>query len=153
VAKGYLTDRAKISIISTTTAGAAGTSAITSSAVDMAGWEGVTFIVPLGAIVAGAVTSVKVQQSSDDGGSDDYTDISGSAVTIADTDDDKLKYIDILSPGKRYLKVVVSRATQNATIGGIIAIQRFPRSVTGSGITQGTNVAGEAWTAAAEGTA
>ena len=119
----------------------------------MAGWEGVTFLVPLGAIVGGAVTSIKVQQSSDDGGSDDYTDVSGSAVTIADTDDDKLKYIDVLRPGKRYLKLIVSRATQNATIGGVIAIQRFARSVTGSGVTQGTNVAGEAWTGAAEGTA
>lgn len=151
--KGYLTDKTKITIASTTTAGAAGTSAITSSAIDMAGYEGCLFLVPLGAIVSGAVTSIKIQQSDDDAASDDYTDVSGSSITIADTDDDKLKYIDVLRPGKRYLKLVCSRATQNATLGGILALQYNKRNVSGSGITQGTNVAGEAWTSAAEGTA
>ena len=151
--KGYLTENGKISIASTTTAGAAGTSAITSSAIDMAGYDGCLFIVPIGTIVSGAVTSLKAQQSSDDGSSDDYSDIAGTSQTIADTDDDKLFYVDILYPQKRYLKLVVSRATQNATIGGIQAIQYRKNSVSGSGITQGTNVAGEQFNYPAEGTA
>lgn len=151
--KGYLTDKNKISIVSTTTAGAAGTSTITSSAVNMAGWDGCLFIVPLGTIVSGAVTSIKVQQSSDDGAVDTYDDLTGSSQTIADTDDDKLVYVDMKQPVKQYLKLVVSRATQNATIGGIIAIQYNKRQITGAGLTQGTNVSGEQWTSPAEGTA
>lgn len=151
--KGYLTDRCKISIASTTTAGAAGTSAITSSAVNMAGYDGALFIVPLGTIVSGAVTSIKLQQSSDDAAADDYTDIVGSGQTIADTDDDKLVYLDIQRPQKQYLKLVVSRATQNATIGGIQVIQYQKRMMPQAGITQGTNVSGEQWNFPAEGTA
>ncbi len=150
---GYLLDHVKVNIASTTTAGAAGVTTITSSAVDMAGYDGVTFLVPLGTIVSGAVTALKVQQSSDDAAADDYTDVLDSAITIADTDDDKLKYVDILRPGKRYLKLVVTRTVQNATLGGIIALQYQKRFVSGSGITQGTNVAGESWDGKAEGTA
>lgn len=146
----YLTEDCKFSIASTTTAGAAGVTTITSSAVNMAGFDGVCFVVPLGTIVSGAVTSMKLQQSSDDAGSDDYTDVTGTSITIADTDDDKLKYLDVYRPGKQYLKLVVSRATQNATLGGIVAIQY--RAATRP-VTQGTNVAGEQHASEAEGTA
>src|SRR5262245_17159983 len=116
-----LIDDVKVVIAVTTTAGAAGSSTITSSAVDTAGYDGVLFLVPLGPIVGSAVTSLKVQQSSDDAASDSYDDLTGSNQTIADTDDDKLKYVDIFRPGKRYLKMVISRATQNATIGSVTA--------------------------------
>lgn len=149
--KGYLTDNAKISIVSTTTQGAAGTSAITSSAVDMAGYDGCLFIVPVGAVVSGAVTSLKVQQCDTTGGS--YADLTGTNQAIADTDDDKCFYVDIQRPDEQFLKLVVSRATQNATIGGIVAIQ-YKRGVSSSGGTsQGTNVSGEQWQRPAEGTA
>jgi hypothetical protein len=149
--KGYLSDRTKISILTTTTLGAAGTSTITSSALNMAGFDGVLFLVPLGTIVSGAVTSLKIQQSSDDGSSDDYTDVAGTAQTIADTDDDKCLYVDMQRPGKQYLKLIVSRATQNATIGGIFAIQYQKRSL--GTASHGSNVAGEQWLTPAEGTA
>ena len=146
----YFTENHKIVIASTTTAGAAGTATITSDAVDTAGFSRCCFIVPVGTMVTGAVTTFKLQQSSDDAATDAYSDVLGTSVAIADDDDNKLKYLDVVRPGKRYLKVVVSRATQNATIGGIIAVLGGPRSLPP---TQGTNVAGEKHTSAAEGTA
>jgi hypothetical protein len=138
----------KIVIASTTTAGAAGTSDITSDAIDTAGFEGCTFIVPVGAIVSGAVTSIKVQQCDTSGGS--YADLTGTAQTIADTDDDKLFYATVVRPREQYLKLVVDRATQNATIGGIVAV------LWGAGnkpVTHGTGVSGEVAFGVAEGTA
>jgi hypothetical protein len=143
-------DNNKLFIASTTTAGAAGTTLITSGAVDTAGFGGCCFIVPLGALVTNAVTSLKVQQSSDDAATDDYTDVTGTAQTIADTDDDKLKYVDVVRPGKRYLKLLVSRGTQNATIGGIVAVLYNSRS---RPVTHGTGVAGETFVLPVEGTA
>jgi len=144
-------DDCKIVIASTTTLGAAASTAITSSAVDTQGFNECTFIVPIGTIVTNAVTSMKLQQSNDSGGSpDDFSDIIGSSQTIADGDDDKLFYATVVRPQKRYLKCVVSRATQNATIGGIIAVLRGARSLP---VTQGTNVAGEQFIYVAEGTA
>ena len=144
-------DDCKIVIASTTTLGAAAATTITSSSVDTAGFRECTFIVPLGTIVTNAVTSLKVQQSDDTGGSpDDFTDLLGSSQTIADDDDDKLKYVTVVNPKKRYLKCVVTRGTQNATIGGIIAILSGARL---KPVTQGTGVAGEQFINVAEGTA
>lgn len=149
----YITDYANPIQISTVTAGAAGTSAITSSAVDMAGYDGCLFIVPFGAIVSGAATSIKLQQCDTSGGS--YADLTGTSQTVADTDDDKTFLVDIQKPQEQYLKLVVSRATQNATVGGIYAIP-YHKSTRSSVLpVAGTNSIGgvERFEAPAEGTA
>ena len=138
----------KIVIASTVTEGAAGTADITTTAIDTAGFDGCVFIVPLGALVAGAVTSIKVQQCDTSGGS--YSDLTGSAQTIADTDDDKLVYVDVFRPREQYLKLVVDRGTSNATVGGVQAILYSAGSCP---VTHGTNVSGEVWNWPAEGTA
>lgn len=151
MAKGYLSDRCKISILSTTTLGAAGTSAITSSALDMAGFDGVLFIIPAGTIVSGAATSLKLTDCTTTGGS--YADVAGTNQTIADTDDDKCYYVDVLRPQLQFLKLVISRATQNATFGGIFAVQYQKRSLLQAGMTHGSNVAGEQFISPADGTA
>lgn len=106
--------------LSTVTAGAAGTSAINSSEVDLQGAEGVLFIIPVGAIVSGGVTSVKVQHN--DVTATGQADVLGTSQSIADTADDTTIYIHLRKPVKRFARVVVSRATQNATIGGIVAV-------------------------------
>jgi hypothetical protein len=144
-------DNVKAVIAVTTTNGAAGTTLITSAAVDTLGFDSCLFLVPLGTIVAGAVTSIKVQQSSDDAASDTYDDLLGSNQTILDTDDDKLKYVDIVRIQKRYLKLLVTRGTSNATIGGVIALLYHGRGV--KPFAQGAGVAGEAFIAPIEGTA
>jgi hypothetical protein len=138
----------KIVIASTTTAGAAATTDITSDAIDTAGYDGCLFIVPFGAIVSGAATSIKAQQCDTSGGS--YADLEGTAQTVADTDDDKLFYVDVFRPREQYLKLVVDRGTQNATVGGIIALLYNGAN---RPVTQGTNVSGESFNWPAEGTA
>lgn len=116
---------------------AAGTSTITSDAVDMSGFEGVCFLVPFGAITTNGVQSCKVQQSSDDGSSDAYSDLEGSSVTVADDQDDKVCVVEVHKPTKRYLKLIVSRATQNSVVDGIIALKYGPRT---QPVTQGSTV-------------
>lgn len=102
----------------------------------------------IGAIVTNGVQSVKVQQSDDDGSSDGYSDILGTSQTIADDADDTHIYIDVAHPQKRYLKVVVTRATQNSTIGAVIA------ELYGASTVPVTQIAtGETFNAPAEGTA
>ena len=145
------TEDHKIVVAVTTVDGAAGTAAITSASVDTAGFDGCCFIIPTGPIVAGAVTTAKVQQADDTSGSpDDFTDLTGSSITIADDDDNQVKYLDVVTPRKRYLKVVVSRATQNATIGGIIAVLYRARTLP---VTQPAGTEGETVLGVAEGTA
>jgi hypothetical protein len=138
----------KIEIASTTTLCAAGTSDVTSSAIDTAGFEGCCFIVPMGTIASTAVTSIKVQQCDTSGGS--YADLTGTAVTIADDGDDKTYYVEVVRPREQFLKLVVDRGTQNATVGGVIAV------LTGAGnkpVSHGASVSGESHYGVAEGTA
>lgn len=108
---------------------AAGTSAQTSSVIDTRGYDGVKIYSAFGAITAGAVTSVKLQQSSDDGSADAYSDIEGSSVTVADDDDNQVVIHDLHRPQKPYIKVVISRAAQNAVIDGVTAIRYSARKL------------------------
>jgi hypothetical protein len=101
---------------------AAGTTAVTSAAIDMKGFDSCTFIVAFGTITTDGVQSVKAQQSSDND-ADTYADLLGTSITVADDDDNQLVVLDIDKPRERYLKCVVSRATQNAVVDGIFAIQ------------------------------
>ena len=110
-------------------AAAAATTDIEATGVDMAGFGSVTFIVPFGTITAGAVTSVKAQQSDDNGSTDGWSDLAGSAVTVADTDDNKVAVLEITRPVKRYVRPVVDRGTQNAVVDGILAILSHPRTL------------------------
>lgn len=137
----------KISQCSTVTAGAAATTDIDATSVDMSGFEQVTFVVPIGTIVSGAVTSIKAQGSSDNSS---FSDLAGTSQTIADTDDDKTFYVNVVKPSYRYVRLVVDRGTQNATVGGIIAIQSNPKTLP---VSHGTSVSGETHISPAAGTA
>jgi hypothetical protein len=143
-----LYEAVKTQLIVTPAAGAAAQTAITSSAVDTKGFGAVRFLTIVGPVVSGAVTSIKLQQSDDDGSSDGYSDIVGSSQTIADDADNTHIYSDILRPQKRYLKLVVTRGTQDATIGGVVAELYHADSLP---VTQ--TASGEAYSSPAEGTA
>ena len=143
-----LIKKSKIVSLITPTAGAAGTSAINSSNIDFAGYEGALIVVHVGAVVSGAATSIKLQGGAT---TSPTTDLEGTSQTIADTDDDTIKYIDIRRPNLRYARLVVSRATQNATIGSAVAILYGGRDAP---VTQpSATVAGETFVSPAAGTA
>src|SRR5690349_422246 len=101
----------------TITAGAAAATSVNGAALDLAayGADRVLVVVKMGAIVGNAVTSLKVQ-CDDNASFTNNTDIAGSAQTIADTKDDTYFLVDVISPPDRYIRVVVSRGTQNATL-------------------------------------
>lgn len=130
---------------------AAGTTDQESSTVDMQGFDGVMFIAAFGAITTNAVTSVKLQQGADSGGTDG-ADLLGTGVTVADDDDNQVVVLDVYRPTERYVRCVIDRGTQNAVIDGIVAIQyngrRQPTTHDSA-----TVVAGESHNSPAEGTA
>lgn len=130
---------------------AAGQTTQTSSAVDMADYEGCLFIALLGACDGTSVPSLKAQQSSDDGSTDSYADLLGTSVAGTDADDNKMLILDVYRPRERYLKALVTRATADVVIDGVLAIKYGPRKTP---ITQGSDVANsELHVSPAEGTA
>lgn len=107
---------------------AATTDVTNMTSVDMKGYRSCTLMVACNAITTGAVTSVKAQQSSDDGSTDAYSDLAGSSVTIADTADNTLVLLEVTEPRKRYLNFVIDRGTQNASFDGVYAILTGPQN-------------------------
>lgn len=129
---------------------AAGQTTINSSEVDMANYEGVIFVVGFGAITAGAATSIKAQQDTVTGMAG-AADLEGTAQTVADDKDNKLFIMDIYRPRERFVRCVVSRATQDSVVDFILAI---PYGAKVQPVTQGSTVAGqECHVSPAEGTA
>lgn len=102
---------------------AAGTSTQNGTGVDVQGYEGVAFVAAFGALTATQTTSLKAQQSSDDGSTDTYDDLAGSSSgNLADSDGNKLLATEIFKPLKRYVRPVVVRGTANAVIDGVFAL-------------------------------
>jgi len=130
---------------------AAGTDDQNSSVVDTQGYQGVKFYTAFGTITAGAVTSVKLQQGAQPNGSD-MADLEGTAISVADDDDNQVVVHDIYRPQKRYVRAVVDRGTQNAAIDGIIAVLYGPMAMPTSD-DSGTVVGRETYASPDEGTA
>ena len=126
---------------------AANTTAITSDAIDMQGYDGVLILTSFG--TAAADNTVKVQQSSDDGSTDAYSDLEGTSVVSGTSDEDV--WVDVVKPTKRYLKLVAARGT-SSTLESIWAIRYGARKQPVDNTTSGT-IIGEAHVSPAEGTA
>ena len=108
---------------------AAGTTSQNGSSVDMANFESVRFTAMFGALTATQTTSLKAQQSDDDGSADDWTDIEGSDTgPMGDDDDNDCLILDLTKVQKRYVRPVVVRGVANAVIDGVIADQYGPRN-------------------------
>ena len=101
---------------------AAGQTVQPSAIVDMKNFDGVVFIALFGSITTGAVTSLKAQQGQESDMSD-AADLEGSKVDIDDDRGNDCLVLDIFRPRERYLKAVISRATQDSVIDGVLAIQ------------------------------
>lgn len=102
-------------------AAAAAQTEVDSDSVDMSGFNGVRFIALLGAVSTSGVPKLKVQQSSDDGVADGWSDIEGSGAAATDADDNKLLMVDVKFPQKRYLRAALTRTGGDCVLDGIIA--------------------------------
>lgn len=80
------------------------------------GADRVLMVVTFGPITAGAVTSIKAQVDSEVAFGDSPADIAGSAQTVADNKDDLTFLIDVINPPTPFVRLGVSRGTQNAVI-------------------------------------
>lgn len=143
--RGFLAEQVKITKIADHTTAA--TSDVTSAAVDMQGYEGCLFLTSFG--TAASNNTIKLQQSSDDGSTDAYADLTGTSVASGSSDEDV--WIDIQRPKERYLKLVGLRGT-SSTLESIWAIQYNGRTVGIDNTTSGT-ITGETTLTPAEGTA
>ena len=95
---------------------------------DMAGFDGVLVIVKMANIAAGAATTIKMQQSDDNGVGDGWSDLEDTGIAIADDDDDQVFVIDLVKPVKRWVRVVVDKDAANATNECALYVQYAARN-------------------------
>lgn len=117
-----LTKNVKITRVSA--AAAAAQTAVNGSILDMQGFDGVLFLVLTGDVSDTSVLTLKAEQNSVNSGSG-MAALSGSATFTAgaSTADSKALVLDVFKPSKRYVRAALTRATANAAIDGIVAIQ------------------------------
>jgi hypothetical protein len=109
-------------------AAAAGTSELVSDVLDMQGWGGVMFIALLGDVTDTSVLTLTAKGNTANHVSSP-TPVSQAAATFtagASSADSKVLMVDVFDPALRYIFASLTRATANAVLGGIIAIQYQP---------------------------
>lgn len=131
---------------------ASGTADRTGAVVDTDGFEGVCFVVKFAAIAAGGTNSIKARHGDVSNGSaiTDAADVAGTSQTIADDDDNEVRYIDIKRPLKRYATLYVDKDTTNACAESAVAILYGAAK---KPTTKESDVAGESFVSPASGTA
>jgi hypothetical protein len=114
----------KITVVAA--AAVAATTAVTSDVLDMSGFDGVMFIALLGDVTATSVLTLTAKSNTANSTSSPtpVTQKATSAFTAGASDaDSKAIIVDVSDPTLRYAFAELTRATQNAVVGGIIAIQ------------------------------
>lgn len=113
---------------------------LTSAAIDMAGFEGAIVLFKLGTVTSTGHAKCYLQQSSDDGSTDGYSDILASSKTsVGDASTTKTIAIEIINPQKRYIKALIDRTTANVVIDSVIVLKFGAKNMP---VTQGSTVDG-----------
>lgn len=119
-----LSKETKITVVAA--AATAATTAVTSDVLDMSGYDGVMFIALLGDVTSGSKLTLTAKANSANSTSSP-TPITQKATTEftagASDADSKAIVVDLYRPTLRYVFAELARTTQNAVVGGIIAIQ------------------------------
>lgn len=119
MAHDYLNDVKRVAVLNAT---AAGTTDVNCTGVDCDGFDSIVFTAKFGALTATQVTTLKAQQSDDNGSSDGWSDIAGSqTAALADGDSNDIALLEVSKPTKRYVRCVVERGTENAVIESVTA--------------------------------
>jgi hypothetical protein len=140
VQQSFLSENVKITTVASV---ATGTTTITGSAIDMAGYDGALLIVRLGSPATN--NNIRWSQCDTTGGS--YADIEGTLVGNHATDNQLV--VDLIKPREQFLKYVVTRGT--TTTIDIVTIVQYKAA--NRPVTQPSGTQLEKWNGPAEGTA
>lgn len=103
----------------------AGLTPINTKTVDMANFSSATWVVLFGTISAGGVQGIKVQGGEQSDGSD-AADLEGTLVSVTDAQSNFAAVVEVTRPRQRYLRAVVTRATANSVVDGVLCLMGVP---------------------------
>ncbi|MBI1207500.1 MAG: hypothetical protein GC191_09470 [Azospirillum sp.] len=99
-----------------------------STAIDMAGFDGVLLVGIVGAVTATGTVTLAAEQSADNGAADPFTPVAGASAAADDQDGNKLLMLDLYRPRERFIRTQLTRGTANSVYGGTLALQYAGRS-------------------------
>lgn len=110
---------------------AAGTTdTLTGDILDLMGYDSVMFVAILGDVTVNAVATLKAYCGDAAAlGDGAYKTTTATVTATATSADDKLLVLDVVKPGKRYVRGDLVRATANIVVDGIIAIRYNARNI------------------------
>lgn len=103
---------------------ASGTADRTSKVIDTKGYNSVTIVTHFGTIASSAVTDIFLVEADAASDADTLTNganVAGTSQTVADDDDNEIKYVDVHRPLKRYLMLTVNKDASNACAESAVA--------------------------------
>ncbi|MFA5423833.1 MAG: hypothetical protein WC374_08255 [Phycisphaerae bacterium] len=104
----------------------AGQQSSKSDVLDMQGYDGVLFVVPITDCTSGAVATLTVQENTANSTTGMASITSASATntsTAGDDQNNKLLLVDVYRPLKRYVMGLLTIGTQDAASGNMLAIR------------------------------
>lgn len=117
--KEYLSNSVKMTVVQAAMA-AGTTDATTSSSVDMSGFDGVMFVCHVGTVTSGGTLVMQAGQSADNSS---FAVLTTATATATTGDSGLLLVVDVIKPDDRYVHVILTRATQNVVVNGVVAYQ------------------------------
>ena len=118
------TENFKIMEVGAPIANAANTDS-NSDRIDMTGWDGIAFVVPVTDSAATGIAGLKVEQNTVDSDTG-MAALSGASVTatcaVNDDINDKLLVVDVYRPLERYVQAVRTSSVANIAFGSLIAV-------------------------------
>lgn len=124
----------------------------TSKVIDTKGYDAFCVIIHFGTIATGAVQNFYLQHADAASDADTLTsgaDVTGTSIAVADDDDNQVRYIDVVSPVKRFYQLVCNKDGTNACAESATVILYRNKSSVPSTHGEGTGTGGGA--AAVEG--
>lgn len=110
---------------------AAGTTAQSTSVLDMQGFDSVIFLAALGDVLITSVLTLTVKSNPTSSSSGGTTEKAGNTLTDADgtSYDNGCLAVEVHRPTQRYVFATLTRTTANAAIDGIFAVQFNSKSM------------------------
>ncbi len=101
---------------------ASGTAVRSGATADMEGYDGIMAVMHCAAIAGSAVGDIHFETATDSGFSGG-TDLLGTAIAVADDDDNQIFVAELNKPLERYVRAVVTKDTTNAQAESVLYIQ------------------------------
>lgn len=98
--------------------------AVTGTTIDTLGWDGACFVISIGAITGAGVMDAYVKRDSASGFTTSTNITNAALVQVTNANPNSTHVIDVYRPTQRYLKLIMTQATNTVVAGATCQLYR-----------------------------